>query len=113
MAAKYPLQPTPEEFIAMEPEEIRRHIAMGMVPPELSDEQLKQLPPSTLQPYLYARDAAGDSGIIQRAISLFSSGMESRRIFDEKRQELILITSNIAKVSLRQNLIISVSLMRS
>lgn len=45
MAAKYPLQPTPEEFIAMEPEEIRRHIAMGMVPPELSDEQLKQSPP--------------------------------------------------------------------
>ncbi|WP_143827437.1 hypothetical protein [Saccharomonospora viridis] len=41
-----------------------------------------------MQPYLYARDAAGDSGIIQRAISLFSSGMESRRIFDEKRQEL-------------------------
>ena len=36
MAAKYPLQPTPEEFIAMEPEEIRRHIAMGMVPPEQS-----------------------------------------------------------------------------
>ncbi|WP_277681498.1 hypothetical protein [Saccharomonospora azurea] len=88
MTAKYSQQPAPEEFVAMPPEEMRSFLESDAVPPELSDEQLRQLPPSMLESYIYAREASGDTGIFGRVSAIFSSSAQADSILEQKRQEL-------------------------
>ncbi|MER7115017.1 hypothetical protein ABT332_11055 [Saccharomonospora azurea] len=81
-------QPTAEQFVEMSPDEIRDHLDSGETPPELSDEQLQQLPPTTLESYIYAREAAGDTGIFGRVAALVSSNAEANSILERRQREL-------------------------
>ncbi|OQO91234.1 hypothetical protein B1813_15040 [Saccharomonospora piscinae] len=60
----------------------------GHVPPELSDQQIKQLPPSTIDSYIIARESAGDIGIFSRVNALLTAGAESDAISEELRRDL-------------------------
>ncbi len=81
-------QPTAEQFVEMSPEEIRHYLDSGKTPPELSDSQLKQLPASLLEPYIYAREASGDVGVFGRVMASISSRVEASNILEQKQRML-------------------------
>src|SRR5690606_12419964 len=81
-------QPTAEQFVEMSPEAIRHYLDSGKTPPELSDSQLRQLPASLLEPYIYAGEASGDVGVFGRVMASISSRVEASNILEQKQRML-------------------------
>ena len=80
--------PTATEFLDMPAQEIRHYLDSGKIPPELSEEQIAQLPPGTEYSYAMARASAGDQFWIAR-IGSWVEGVKTATEAKEERREQI------------------------
>lgn len=87
--------PTPppvdaDEFLQMSAFEQRDYLQQGGVPPELDDDQLRQLPQAQLDDYLNARYIAEGGGQSWfDFLKSFQARFEANSINSEKREELL------------------------
>ncbi|EHY89815.1 hypothetical protein, partial [Saccharomonospora azurea] len=80
--------PTSDQFINMPAQDIRAYLASGKEPPDLTDEQMTQLPPGTEYSYAQAKALAGDSTWIGKVGSLAVGTVDAAEASAERRDRL-------------------------